>query len=237
MPHGSTDTATLPDYADQPWTGRQKSYAARISLIDRTAGHIVQQLKGSNQWKDTVFLFTSDSGPKLDASPDSDATPDNTDFFSSAGGLRGGYGSLYEGGIRVPCLVHYPDQAFSGVERAYPAVIWDIMPTFTELSGALRFPKTADGVSIAPLLRGGIGNSRDMLYWELRDGQLAQAVRIDNWKVVRPAGMMQIENCELYDLQSDPAETRNVAADHPDVVSKFIRPGPESSATPTQAKE
>jgi arylsulfatase A-like enzyme len=231
LPHNSANLPALADYANRPWTEAQKSYAARISQIDRTAGHIVQHLKASKQWGRTVFAFTSDSGPQmLEAA-------EGLDFFGSTGGLRGSRGSLYEGGIRVPCLVYYPGQAFSGVERAYPAVVWDFLPTFRELSGALRFPRTMHGVSIAPLLRGGIGSPRDMLYWEKRDGGLAQAVRIDNWKVVRPPGMMQIEDCELYDLKTDPGETRNVAADHPDIVAKFIRPGPVEQPPESQAKD
>jgi arylsulfatase A-like enzyme len=110
------------------------------------------------------------------------------------------------------------------IERDDPAAVWDLLPTFIELSGAVRVPRTLDGVSIAPLLRGGIGNVRDMLYWENREEEgLAQAVRMEKWKVVRPAGKMEREACELYDLKKDPGETKNVDKDHPDVVTRFLR--------------
>jgi hypothetical protein len=73
-------------------------------------------------------------------------------------------------------------------------------------------------------MRGGIGNVRDMLYWEHHDeAGVAQAVRMDDWKVVRPAGKMDMEDCELYNLKKDAAESKNVAEDHPDIVARFIR--------------
>lgn len=217
LPHGSTSAPSLRQYEDRDWTDAQKAYAARIGEFDRAMGMILSQLQELQLAGRTTVVFTSDSGPPAD-------DEGTLEFFGSTGGLRGHQGSLYEGGIRVPCIARSPGQFMTDIERDDPAAVWDLLPTFIELSGAVRVPRTLDGVSIAPLLRGGIGNVRDMLYWENREEEgLAQAVRMENWKVVRPAGKMEREACELYDLKKDPGEEKNVAKDHPDVVTRFLR--------------
>jgi len=217
LPHGSQAAPSWSQFEGQDWTDSQKAYAARIAEFDRAAGMIMGQLQELNLAGRTTFIFTSDSGPVAE----DEAT---LEFFNSTGGLRGHQGSLYEGGIRVPFVARSPGQFITEIERDDPAVVWDLLPTFIEMSGATRKPRTLDGVSIAPLMRGGIGNPRDMLYWENREeAGLAQAVRIDKWKVVRPAGKMEREACELYDLKKDPGESKNVAKDHPDVVARFLR--------------
>jgi arylsulfatase A-like enzyme len=120
--------------------------------------------------------------------------------------------------------VRAPNQDFRGAQRDYAAAIWDFLPTLAELAGAVQVPKQRDGVSIAGMLRGGIGGSREMFYWDVRDGdQVGQAVRIGDWKVVRPVGKSRRQDCELYDLAKDPGETRNMAAMHPEIIAKFLK--------------
>jgi arylsulfatase A-like enzyme len=80
-----------------------------------------------------------------------------------------------------------------------------------------------DGLSIAPMLRGGIGEARQMLYWEIHHGGLGQAVRMGDWKVVRPPGKTRREDCELYNLKKDPKEQKNVSSRHPEIVAKFLK--------------
>ena len=217
LPQGTKSAPSLRQYEGQDWTETQKAYAARISEFDRAMGMILGQLQEQQLANRTTVVFTSDSGPPAD-------DEGTIEFFGSTGVLRGHRDSLYEGGIRVPCIARSPGQFMTDIERDDPAAAWDLLPTFIELSGAVRVPRTLDGVSVAPLLRGGIGNVRDMLYWENREEEgLAQAVRMEKWKVVRPAGKMEREACELYDLKKDPGETKNVAKDHPDVVARFLR--------------
>jgi hypothetical protein len=74
-----------------------------------------------------------------------------------------------------------------------------------------------DGLSIAALLRGGTAPQRECFYWELHEGASKQAVRFGDWKAVRDPFNAPIE---LYDLKSDPSESKNVASEHPDLVAK-----------------
>ena len=217
LPHGSQATPSWDQFDGLDWTDSQKAYAARITEFDRFTGMIMNQLQQANLAGRSTVIFTSDSGPRAD-------DEGTLEFFNSTGGLRGHQGSLYEGGLRVPFVARSPRLFMTDIERDDPAVVWDLLPTFIELSGAVRKPRTLDGVSIAPLMRGGIGNPRDMLYWENREeAGLAQAVRMEKWKVVRPAGKMEREACELYDMKKDPGESKNVAKEHPDVVARFLR--------------
>lgn len=204
-------------YADKDWPPSRQAYAARVTEFDRVVGAIMDALQELGLADRTALLVASDGGPR-------EEVPGDLEFFQSTRGLRGGQGSLYEGGLRVPFVARWPGQAFSGVERDDAAVCWDLLPTLAELSGAANVPRQLDGVSMASILRGGIGRSRDMLYWELRQNDsVGQAVRMGDWKVVRPVGKSRREDCELYDLKKDPKETRNVAKEHPEIVAKFLR--------------
>jgi arylsulfatase A len=208
---------SLHAYADTDWPQSRKSHSARVTEFDRLVGLVMDELAELKLAHRTALLVTSDCGPAEEPEREQE-------FFKGTRGLRGGQGTLYEGGLRVPFLARWPGQAFSGVERDYAAVCWDLLPTLAELSGAVNVPKQLDGVSIASILRGGIGRSRDMLYWEIRqDDGLGQAVRMGDWKVIRPAGKTRREDCELYNLKKDPIEKKNVAAQHPEIVAKFLK--------------
>jgi arylsulfatase A-like enzyme len=216
---GLWSAAASPPVRDQAETDGSESrqaYAARVADFDRVAGVVMDELQGLGLANRTALLVTSSSGPGTESEGD-------VQFFRSTGGLRGNPGELYEGNLRVPLIARLPGQAFKGVDRDYPGVCWDLLPTLAELSGAVGVPKQKDGVSIASILRGGIGPQRDMLYWETRRNGLGQAVRMGDWKVVRPPGKTQRENCELYHLKKDPHEKRNVAKQHPEIVTKFLK--------------
>jgi arylsulfatase len=217
LPVSSDAIPSLRAYAGRDWPQSRKLYAARVTEFDRVVGVIRDEIANLRLANRTALLVTSDGSPRVEV-------PGDLEFFHSTGGLRGSRGTLYEGGLRVPFIARWPGQAFSAVERDDAAVCWDLLPTLAESSGAVDVPRPLDGVSITPLLKGGIGRVRDMLYWELRqNGDLGQAVRMGDWKVIRPVGKTRREDCELYDLRKDPAEKKNVAPQHPDIVTKFLR--------------
>ena len=165
----------------------------------------------------TLVLFTSDNGPPREGGA-------AAAFFDSTAGLQGGKGDLYEGGLRVPLLARWPKHIRANTVTNYPSAVWDFLPTLADLANAIRRPKPLDGVSLTPVLRGQPGKPRDMLYWEVRQPGFAQAVRMGAWKVVRRAGKSQVEELELYNLETDPGEKHNVATQHPEIVAKFIKP-------------
>lgn len=97
------------------------------------------------------------------------------------------------------------------------------MPTFVEITGSAR-PRQSDGVSLLPTLLGDPDKQRQhpYLYWEFHGGSGKQAVRMGRWKAVRLHAMdAAMATTELYDLDNDPTETRDVAAEHPQIVQRL----------------
>ena len=129
------------------------------------------------------MFFTSDNGPHREGGAD-------PEFFNSAGPLRGFKRSLYEGGIRVPMIVRYPDHVAAGAVSSQVWAFWDVLPTLAELAGA-RSPEGLDGISMVPALLGETAAGRaqknhEYLYWEFPERGFSQAVRFGDWKAVRP---------------------------------------------------
>jgi len=158
-------------------------------------------------------VFTSDNGPTPSGGVDAK-------FFASTAGLRGLKGQLYEGGIRAPLIVRWPGRVKAGSDSGAPCASWDLLPTIAEVCD-LDTPADLDGRSLVPLLEGGSLPERDFLYWESPDTGGWQAVRMGNWKAVRRNLKKYIPGpLEIYDLATDPGETRDVAAQHPELVKR-----------------
>jgi arylsulfatase A-like enzyme len=208
------------------------AYAAMISRMDREIGRLMDLVKQLGLDEQTIFVFSSDNGP-LNGTHQGLAGTD-CQFFNSAGGLRDGKGTLYEGGIRVPTLVKWTGRIKAGSTSDRVSGFEDWMPTLLELVGAAdATPKGIDGLSMAPTLLGKPQPERPFLYREFPAYGGQQSVRVGHWKAIRqnllPAGAKAKAKgragpaFELYNLKTDPAETMNVAAQHPDVVAKLER--------------
>ena len=137
-------------------------------------------------------------------------------FFNSSGGLRGIKRDLYEGGIRVPMIAWGPGRVPAAATSAHVWAHWDMLPTLADLAGA-KGPAGLDGLSMRAALEGRAAPSHEFLYWEFHERGFQQAVRMGQWKAVR---LKNGGALELYDLDADAGETRDVAAGHPDVVSR-----------------
>lgn len=159
---------------------------------------------------DTLVVFTSDNGPTYAGGVD-------YTFFNSAGPLRGLKGSLYEGSIRVPMIARWPKKIEAGKKNTHISAFWDWLPTFTQLAGCPT-PGDIDGVSLLPTLTGENTNQKQnkYLYWE--HARKHQAVRMGKWKGIRHLPDTTIE---LYDLEQDLGETRDVAAEHAEIVREI----------------
>lgn len=196
------------------------AYAGMVSNMDEGIGKVLACLKELQLEDNTVVVFTSDNGATYDRLGGTDSA-----YFHSAGELRGLKGSLYEGGIRVPLLVRWPGKIAAGQSTDWTGAHWDFYATLSEVAGVDVRTKT-DGVSFAPLLLGKEQKAREFLYWESPGYGSQQAVRAGKWKAVRqqmrPAAR-QGKNIttELYDLESDPNETRNVAGEHLEIVTQL----------------
>ncbi len=143
-------------------------------------------------------------------------------FFNSVGGLRGLKGDVYEGGIRVPFIARWPGHIPAGAMSDHIGANWDMWATFADLLGR-QPPAGTDGISILPTLLGkGKQQEHEYLYWEFGPKGGQQAVRMGGWKGVR-TGIKQNPDApiQLYDLSIDVGETKDVAAEHPDIVKRI----------------
>ncbi len=224
-PHGMFD---IPDddpawqiYRDQPWPEEARRYAAMVTMLDRQVGDVFALLEELKLDEKTIVFFCGDNGgndyfrgpqhPRGFHGPN--VNPRNGVEF------RGRKGNLYEGGLRVPMIVRWPQRIEAG---RVSDLLWyfpDVLPTLAELAGAPA-PDDVDGLSIVPELLGEDAAGRrqpqhEYLYWELNQ---QTAVRMGHWKAVRPRRQ---SSWELYNLDSDVSETENVAGKHPEVLGQL----------------
>jgi arylsulfatase A-like enzyme len=207
----------------------QGLYGDVLLELDWSAGQILGALKDNGLDERTLVVFTSDNGPWLSYG----------NHAGSAGPLREGKMTTWEGGQREPCLLRWPGHLPAGSVCREPLMTIDLLPTLARLAGA-ELPKLPiDGRDVWPLLAGqpGARNPHEAYYFYWN--QHLQAVRAGKWKLHfphnyatlagRPGGsdgkpaMMQRAHTALalYDLENDPGETKDVAGDNPEVVEKL----------------
>lgn len=219
------------DEALAPWprtpedTKQQNAeYYACITGLDYHVGRIIDELKASGQWENTIFIFSGDNGLSM--------------------GDHGLFGkqNVYEfGGMHVPLVISGP-----GITRGKSEALlylMDLFPTFAEFAGA-DIPKGVEGESIVPILAGQKTKVREVLYTAYKKCQ--RSIRDDRWKMIRyPA----IDHTQLFDLSTDPYELNNLA-DQPEYATKlaemmellsqemqtFADPNPLTVANPKPAK-
>ena len=193
------------------------AYAGMITRMDRDIGRLLTLVDDLGLTDDTIIMFSSDNGTTYTGGVDAE-------FFNSVGELRGLKGSVFEGGIRVPMIVKWPNNIAPGTTSDHISAFWDIMPTIAEMVGA-TVPADIDGLSFLPALTGNTADQSEhkSLYWEYHAFGGMQAVRMGDWKGVRREIRRQDDApVELYDLAMDIQESNDLSNDHPDIV-KLIR--------------
>jgi arylsulfatase A-like enzyme len=225
MPH-------VPLAVSDKFKGKSKQglYGDVIMELDWSIGQIRETLKKLKLEENTLLIITSDNGPWLNYG----------NHAGSAGGLREGKGTSFEGGQRVPCLMTWKGTIPAGLVSNNLSAALDILPTIVEVTGAKMPKRRIDGVSISTILKGDLrGEPRSQFLYYYRKNNL-EAVRDANWKLVLPhpgrtyegfaagkdgipGGAKEDFSFEggLYDLRRDPGERYNVINDYPDVVSKL----------------
>jgi arylsulfatase A-like enzyme len=186
-------------------TAKNGRYGAAVECIDWAAGMLFYELKKLGIDRNTLVVFTSDNGSR-------------GDLGGSNGPLRGGKGTTWEGGQRLPFIARWPGQIPAGRTNAAVMTSMDFLPTFASLAGtSAPDDRMIDGKDIRPLLLGeeGAASPHDaFFYYRLNT---VEAVRSGRWKLhVRKH---DDEMLELYNLEEDIGETTNVADRHPDVVA------------------
>lgn len=203
-------------YADkiQEWPEIERRHAARITMLDKQIKRLFEKIMSKNELENTLFLISSDNGPTAE-------NHHNHQFFKSSGELKGYKRDLYEGGIRVPLIAFWKGKILEGTTSSLQSAFYDIMPTLAELA-EVESPNDTDGISILPELLGKSQKVKhEFLYWEIQVGKsvkgFRQATRFGKWKAVRYGNKM---HTELYDLEKDVYETKDISKRHPEVVAK-----------------
>jgi arylsulfatase A-like enzyme len=198
----------LPIYTPEKFLKNSKNgrYGAAVEHVDWSVAVILDELKRQGLEENTLVIFTSDNGSRA------------RDEGGSNGPLNGTKATCWEGGQRVPCIMRWPGQIPKGVECRDISTAMDFLPTFCELAGVeVPSDRTLDGKSLVESFADGVRKDEtyDAFYYFHRG--ILQAVRKDTWKLHfyrEKVGAVQ----ELYALDTDVGETRNVIEDHPEIV-------------------
>jgi len=194
--------ARFPNIADE----KRRTLAAMNSAMDDGIGRVVATLREHGLEKDTLIFFLSDNGGPITVVPCSNAP------------LRGGKGQVFEGGIRVPFVACWPGTLPAGAVYNEPVCAIDLLPTALALAGAPPPEKPLDGVNLVPHLTGANKAApHERLFWRTGGG-VTWAVREGRYKLALTA---KEEKPQLFDLDTDIGETRDLAAEKPDVVKRL----------------
>ncbi len=206
------------------WKWREVSKEERIAKykgmtmpIDEGVGTLRQALLDLGIEKDTFVLLFSDNGPA-------------GDFPSGSPNLRGGKGTVYEGGHKVPAIAWWPGRIAPGSESDQPLISIDVMPTLLKLAGAEPPKRPLDGADFSPVFLRGAKLKPRPLYWASlsNNGRRSEAMRDGAWKLVvqhpkaRP-GTFENERLELFRLDLDPSEKTDLAGREPERAAKMLQ--------------
>ena len=223
LPLSSPHTPIVPS---KPWKGRSGlgNYGDFVMETDWAVGEVLAALETSGVAENTLVVFTSDNGCSPAAGT---ATLEKTGHFAS-GGFRGYKADIWDGGHRVPFLVRWPGRVKSGSRSDRLVCLTDLFATLAEAAGT-KIPDAAgeDSVSLLPDLLGKPGEPRIAAVHHSIDGQFA--VREGPWKLCLCAGSGGwspgggADSPQLYNMTTDPGETRNLAAAQTETVARLTR--------------
>lgn len=177
----------------------QRTYAAMVQAMDGNVATILGELEKLGLRDNTIVVFTSDNG----------ATKNGSNFP-----FKGGKHTVYEGGTRLPTVIHWPKGRVAGRTWDGLCGALDMFPTLMAMAD-LKMPETRplDGKNIWPALRDNTASPVESYYWSWRN---EDAIRTADWRLHR-----FFDHVELYDIRKDPGETTNVAAANPDAVKSL----------------
>lgn len=184
-------------------------YAGMVEAMDDGVGLVLETLDRLGLEDNTIIVFTSDNGGV--SAGDGKATSNLP--------LRGGKGRQWEGGIREPFYIKWPGAPASGTTISTPVIGTDFYPTLLEIAGIPARPEQhLDGVSLAPLLKGGKIADRN-LYWHYphygnQGGEPSSIIRKGDWKLIH---YYEDRRTELYNLELDPSEQTNIVSVYPEL--------------------
>lgn len=222
----------VPLYVSDKFRGKSELglYGDVIMEIDWSVGEILAALRRNGLEENTLVIFTSDNGPWLAYG----------NHAGHAKPLREGKGTVWDGGVREPFILQWKGHLPEGLVVNEPLMTIDLLPTIARITGADLPPLPIDGRDAWPVLSGqpGAKSPHEAYFFYYQTNEL-QAMRSGRWKLYfphtyitkgetegkdgQPGPMVKVKltEPELYDLETDISETRNVAAEHPDVVQRL----------------
>ncbi len=181
------------------------AYEQMVTEMDDGIGEVLDTIDRLGLGPNTLVVFVSDNGPRK---------------YGQTGPFSGWKTSVWEGGVRVPCIVRWPGQIAAGARSEQVAITHDLLPTFVGAAGG-EFPAdwTYDGIDLMPTLRGEGALTPRTLHWLYRTTreEIRAGMRQDDWKLV-----FGMNRPLLFELDSDPGELRDVAAEHPERVRAMV---------------
>ncbi|WP_020583124.1 sulfatase-like hydrolase/transferase [Endozoicomonas elysicola] len=187
---------------------KRRTVLAMNYNLDQNVGKIVSKLEKLELMDDTLIVFISDNGGKLN---------DNRSFNTP---LRGEKGTYWDGGIRVPFTFTWEGVIPAGKTLNEPVIALDLLPTFLNAVGAeVRKEWDLDGVNLLPYVKGQVAQlDNRYFYW---DNQMSWAIRDDEWKLIKENKFNKQQKTELFRISQDISESNNVADQYPEVVAKM----------------
>ncbi|MBT8222450.1 MAG: sulfatase-like hydrolase/transferase, partial [Eudoraea sp.] len=222
----------VPLFVSEKFKGKSERglYGDVIMEIDWSVGQVLATLKENGLDEHTIVIFTSDNGPWLSYG----------DHAGCAYPLREGKGTALEGGQREPCIIRYPDKLKPGRVIDVPMMAIDILPTIAHITGAELPANKIDGKNVWDIWTGKSNSSPHEAYYFYYHVNELHGIRYGKWKLYFPhryrtlngkeggrSGLPveyeynTIDQIELYDLSTDISETKDVAAENPEVVAKI----------------
>jgi arylsulfatase A len=230
LPHSMVH---VPLYVSDKFKGKssQGLFGDVMMEVDWSVGQILDTIRKHDLQNDTLVIFTADNGPWLSYG----------DHCGSAGPLREGKGTMFDGGCRESCVMWWPGKIPADTSCSVPAMTIDILPTIAELIGTELPDHTIDGRNIWPLMAGKDGATSPHNAYFMYYGKQLQAVRSGKWKLHFPHGYRTMAGqpggtggiptaysqarigLELFDLEADIGETTDVANSHPEIVDHLSK--------------
>lgn len=209
----------LDRFPDLPWD--RQIMAAMLSAVDDSVGAIVAELKNQGILDNTCCVFTSDNGPSRETRNWLDGTEDPY-YGGTAGKLKGHKFSLFEGGIRMPGIMHWPDRIPAGQVIDEPVASMDVFPTLLNAAGGDLSRYEVDGKDLSDVVSNGGASPHEELFWEM-GGQTA--MRKGPWKLVLGGYLVEDEpdkdSVHLANLDTDMGETTNLADQEPAILAEM----------------
>jgi arylsulfatase A-like enzyme len=208
-------------FAELPWD--RQVMAAMISAVDDAIGKIMNEVERLGAAANTLSFFTSDNGPSRETRNWLDGNQDPY-YGGASGGLKGHKFSLFEGGVRMPAIAHWPEQIGAGVVSGEPCASMDIVPTVLDAVGVDASRYELNGVSLLDHLTSDTQLEDRPIFWELGS---QTAVRRGKWKLVLYGQLVEHEDPiaedHLSNLDDDPSESVNLAGQEPAITSELKR--------------